>query len=524
MRSPIIATVVLLLTTTAFAQTTQPSVRGMVGENLSYLKPQSGRILINAGAQGELPVQTPAGLRWQVFIGPKGSRAYDGTYVVKADAAIDFGITGGSPAKIIAPGVVAVAVTRDDQSPQLNLLFPGRTELPAGIMVLRPSSPPTPQNPLGTTYTEQQAREQVFTDEYLAMMRRFNPGVIRAMDWQRTNGSTVVKWADRCTPQDAIWGVKGKGGPIEPVIDLCNALNADLWVCVPHGADDDYVRQLLTLIRSRLKPGLRVYVEYSNEVWNTDPGFTQTPWMKQQAALVGMTYRRFYAKRASEIDAIGREVFNDQPERFVVILAGQTGDSSVLRESLAFGFKPGAVATGGYFDAPATATSPDAVFATFPATARAVYAGTQIAKFNDLAAQGPYRKLIYEWTGVVPSALAAATRDDPRWGGVMLAAGAGIFGNGFEAACVFVPLSDSESKYAATDDVGRWTWKAESLANLSAAHPLPLVGDDPVVRLEMKVNDLSAALAAKQAEAAQAAAERDDAKGRIENARRALGN
>lgn len=442
--------------------TTQPSApnaTGRIGENLSYLKPQSGRILINAGAQGEVPVLKPAGLQWQVMLGPRGSRLYDGDYTVLADEPFTFNVVN-SPAKITAPNVVSLAVPRDDVSPQMHLLFPGRTELPKGIRVLRPG------------YTDRQARDQVFTNEFIDLLRRMHTGTVRAMDWQRINGSTQVRWSDRCTTADALWGVKGRGGPIEPVIDLCNALNADLWVCVPHQADDDYVRELVALIKARLAPGLRVIVEYSNEVWNTEPGFTQTAWVKQQALAAGLPYRRWYAKRLNEIAGIAREEFRDQPARLIIVMAGQTGDSSVLREALAFNFRPDAVATGGYFNADRSATTPDGIFATFAQNARNVYAGTQIAKFNALAEAGGYRKFIYEWTGVVDNAtLAAATRDDGRWGNVMLAAGAGIFGNGFEVACNFVPLSDDESKYAATDEVGRWTAKAQALADLSAAHP-----------------------------------------------------
>jgi hypothetical protein len=484
----------------AFAQpATQPTaatanVPGRIGSNLSYLKPQSGRILINAGAQGEVPVLKPAGLQWQVLIGPKGSRLYDGDYTVLADEPFAFSVVN-SPAKITAPGVATLAVPRDDVSPQLHLLFPGRTELPKGIRVLRPGC------------SDQQAREQVYTAEFIDLLRRMRTGTVRAMDWQRINGNTSVRWADRCTPADALWGVKGRGGPIEPVIDLCNALGADLWVCVPHGADDDYVRQLVTLIKARLRPGLRVIVEYSNEVWNTDPGFTQTAWVKQQALAAGIPYRRWYAKRLSEIATIGRDVFSDQPGRLVIVMAGQTGDSSVLRESLAFNFKPDAVATGGYFNAPAAATTADEVFAGFAANARGVYAGTQIAKFNALADSGPYRKMIYEWTGVVDNpTLAQATRDDARWAGVMLAAGAGIFGNGFEAACNFVPLSDSESKYGATDEAGRWTAKAAAIADLSGAHPS---GDDPrIAGLEQEntlLHDNAARMTVDRAKAHQQA-------------------
>ncbi len=59
----------------------------------------------------------------------------------------------------------------------------------------------------------------------------------------------------------------------EYVIQLANALHRDLWINVPAQATDDYVTQLANLIRTTLAPDLNVFVEYSNEVWNSS--FTQ---------------------------------------------------------------------------------------------------------------------------------------------------------------------------------------------------------------------------------------------------------
>ena len=42
------------------------------------------------------------------------------------------------------------------------------------------------------------------------------------------------------------------------MIHLSNVLGADMWVCVPHAADDSYVTSLATLIRDTLRPDLRV--------------------------------------------------------------------------------------------------------------------------------------------------------------------------------------------------------------------------------------------------------------------------
>jgi hypothetical protein len=65
----------------------------------------------------------------------------------------------------------------------------------------------------------------------------------------------------------------GVGQPPEDQVDLCNAVGAGLWMNVPHTASDACVTQLFTMIGQRLRPGLKVHAELSNEHWN--PMFPQ---------------------------------------------------------------------------------------------------------------------------------------------------------------------------------------------------------------------------------------------------------
>lgn len=71
------------------------------------------------------------------------------------------------------------------------------------------------------------------------------------------------------------------GMAVEYMVDMCNALGADLWVCFPAKATDDYVLQMVTLIKGRLNAGLKCYYEYGNEDWNSN--FPQMVWMAGQA-------------------------------------------------------------------------------------------------------------------------------------------------------------------------------------------------------------------------------------------------
>lgn len=119
---------------------------------------------------------------------------------------------------------------------------------------------------------------QQFTQAFLEHNARFN--VLRFMDWTRTNNSPIVHWWQRNRPDSGTYR-DGSGVPYEVCIDLCNMLGKDMWINVPHLADEDFIRQMARLIRDRLNPELHVYVEYSNETWNFL--FQQGDWLYDQA-------------------------------------------------------------------------------------------------------------------------------------------------------------------------------------------------------------------------------------------------
>ena len=100
----------------------------------------------------------------------------------------------------------------------------------------------------------------------------------RFMDWGRTNNSTQKDWTDRVTVHHMR---QTRGVAYEHMLRLCNEMGKDAWICIPHMATDDYVRQLARLIKKELKPELRVAIEYSNEIWNGS--FRQTHWLWDQA-------------------------------------------------------------------------------------------------------------------------------------------------------------------------------------------------------------------------------------------------
>ena len=105
----------------------------------------------------------------------------------------------------------------------------------------------------------------LFTKAFLAHIARFK--TLRFMDWLRTNNNPVSNWASRATPANT-HHASATGVPWEHIIALANQANKDIWINVPVAADDDYVRQLARLLKASLNPQTKIYLEYSNEVWN----------------------------------------------------------------------------------------------------------------------------------------------------------------------------------------------------------------------------------------------------------------
>ena len=129
---------------------------------------------------------------------------------------------------------------------------------------------------------------QVFTDEFLASLQPYTHlrfmGVLDTnsadpkWDVNKSISGNQKKWSDRHLPSDATQQSYGNKHGIawEYVIELANESNKDIWINIPVSADDDYVRQLARLMHDTLKPGIRIYIEHGNEVWNNS--FTGNAW------------------------------------------------------------------------------------------------------------------------------------------------------------------------------------------------------------------------------------------------------
>jgi hypothetical protein len=205
-----------------------------------------------------------------------------------------------------------------------RVLAPGRITLdvaPSNAGILLRIERSDPRDPVRNLRVWMPGFENAANPFHPLFLERLKPfKVVRFMDWANTNNSQTKSWSERTTPNDA--RQSGDGGvSLEYMIELCNRLEADPWFCMPHLADDDYVRQFAKLVHSRLRPDAHVYVEWSNEAWNNL--FDQAAWVQGQAKQRGCRWTWVIADEARRDWTIWREVFREQPDRIIRVAAGQ---------------------------------------------------------------------------------------------------------------------------------------------------------------------------------------------------------
>ncbi|MGQ0458014.1 MAG: hypothetical protein ACT4OU_13260 [Hyphomicrobium sp.] len=207
-----------------------------------------------------------------------------GRYVLLYDGDGDIGGVIGTRVLEAAPGRVVLGMQHRGDG------------LVEGVSILRSTRGNHIRNMRIVALEEEGANldEAPFRSDFLAFCKPWH--CLRFMDWQQTNGSINRSWKDRKTRSFytqvgssgdllgrfaegvPVWRRKWSSGvALELCIQLANLTKTDAWLCVPHLADDDYIAMMAKLTRDTLDPSLKVYLEFSNEVWNWQ--FPQAQWM-----------------------------------------------------------------------------------------------------------------------------------------------------------------------------------------------------------------------------------------------------
>jgi hypothetical protein len=176
---------------------------------------------------------------------------------------------------------------------------------------------------------------QTFAPAFLQMLQNFR--VLRFMDWGRTNDSTVSSWSRRSRVSDAGYGTAA-GVPWEIDLALANELSADPWLDIPVEADDDYITQLAILTRGALSRASSVYIELSNEVWNS--AFSQYRYavthgrMLWPSAGASQAALDWHGMRTAQMCDIWKSVWGSDVSRVHCVLGAQTDNPYTATEAL----------------------------------------------------------------------------------------------------------------------------------------------------------------------------------------------
>ena len=176
----------------------------------------------------------------------------------------------------------------------------------------------------------------IFYQPFLESISRYK--AVRFLNW--ITGQTArwshATWAERPRLDDARWTVRG--APIEMIAMLANKLGVDCWFVVNHLADDDYNHRAAELLRDSLNPNLKVYLEWSDEVWNAN--YPVATYSREQGLALGLSTDpnqaaiRFQARRSKQVFQIWSSVF--PRERLTRVLSGQAGNPWVLTTAITF--------------------------------------------------------------------------------------------------------------------------------------------------------------------------------------------
>ena len=176
----------------------------------------------------------------------------------------------------------------------------------------------------------------LFNPDFLDSLKGFE--ALRFMDWMNTNFSTQGAWGERAKTTDSTFA-NAEGVPIELMVALANQTGTDPWFSMPHQATDEYVRNFAQYVRDNLDSELKVYVEYSNEIWNEE--FEQHNYAQQQGQQMsglGDTppWLAYHAQRSSEIGQIWDSEFGAQQDRSIGVLGSYFADPDISQGAIDF--------------------------------------------------------------------------------------------------------------------------------------------------------------------------------------------
>ncbi len=162
---------------------------------------------------------------------------------------------------------------------QFDVMPTDANDPPSDFHLMRPDVP--------AWYDGWTAKNSIFGKQYLEGLKPYccirfigwmfnEPNLVTGGvgNWNGFQSYGVTDWASR--PSPTYFNPNQRGVCYENMIELCNELNCDMWLCVPYyaagGLDGksptDWSVNMANMIKQKLKPGLHLYYEIWDEVWN----------------------------------------------------------------------------------------------------------------------------------------------------------------------------------------------------------------------------------------------------------------
>ena len=207
------------------------------------------------------------------------------------------------------------------------------------LSAIDPVSPPKAMQFVPLEYEGRVGRElgepNIFYPAYVAHLKHY-PAGLRMMPWlAASSGEPIGPWSARTTtahPFQSPNFATGARPAWEYTIELCNLVGSTCWITFHYSTDDESVRETAKLFRDHLRPGIRVVVEFGNELWNPGTFPKQETWCKAGAAKDGHDSAvRYCSKRAAEVHAIFQESFGRD---IVRMFAGQAANPWIAGAAL----------------------------------------------------------------------------------------------------------------------------------------------------------------------------------------------
>ncbi|MFS0773755.1 hypothetical protein [Sphingomonas sp. 1P08PE] len=163
--------------------------------------------------------------------------------------------------------------------------------------------------------------KQVFSAEFRESIKPFS--VLRNLDISPANGNPradQIVWNTRTRPE-SIDQLRNGHVSYELFVDLNNSNKSSPWFTLPYNASSAYLRSFAQMVHDRLDPSLPVYVELSNEVWNSQFGANADARREGMAAKLNdnewIAGHLAYAAKFKAAMAVIADVFKDRPGQLV---------------------------------------------------------------------------------------------------------------------------------------------------------------------------------------------------------------